>query len=191
MTEYLQRRRATAPRKKLAMRSQSGVVLLVVLVMLVVIGLTSVSVMRGALSADLVSNNERMQTLATQGAQIALRYCESMAMADEAERTKAGFTLQPAPAAGAAAAWQKVENWSNDSVRMRVPDSWQETEKNAVDLPTPECIAERGTMGGTEVVIVTGRGFSPDHTANAISGETESGSAIWLQSILRLAAVTP
>ena len=55
---------------------QSGVALIVALVVLVIIGLTSAAVMRGALNSDLVTNNTRVQALASQAAQVALKYCE-------------------------------------------------------------------------------------------------------------------
>ncbi|WKB52420.1 hypothetical protein [Eleftheria terrae] len=186
MTEFSQVRRLDRPRKKVAVRAQSGVVLLVVLVMLVVIGFTSVSVMRGALNADLVSNNERMQTLATQGAQIGLRYCESLLRLSDPQRAEKGFNLQP-KATGAKAAWETADKWSDATVRVQVPDEWLEPEDNSVDLITPECMAEMSTMGTADVILVTARGFSPDYTANAETKATESGTVIWLQSILRLA----
>ena len=56
---------------------QRGVTLLVVMVMLVVIGLVSASAMRQAANADLISNNARMEHLANQGAETALRLFRS------------------------------------------------------------------------------------------------------------------
>ena len=61
-------------------RGERGVALMVALVMLVIIGIASVSIMRGALSSDLIANNTRVQTLAMQAAQIGLRYCEDEAV---------------------------------------------------------------------------------------------------------------
>lgn len=55
---------------------QQGVVLVVALILLVVISLFTVTSIRSAISSESVSNNVRTTELATQAADIALRYCE-------------------------------------------------------------------------------------------------------------------
>ena len=52
---------------------QTGVSLIIVLIMLVIIGLTSAAAMRNATSGEKVTNNIRLQNLAQQYAEAALR----------------------------------------------------------------------------------------------------------------------
>lgn len=56
--------------------SQHGVVLIISLILLVVISLLTVTSMRNAASSESVAGNVRKTELATQAAEIALRYCE-------------------------------------------------------------------------------------------------------------------
>ena len=52
-----------------------GFSLIVAMLMLAVIGLASAAIMRNAISGDQVANNNRLQTQASQYAQLALRFC--------------------------------------------------------------------------------------------------------------------
>ena len=58
-------------------KRQNGVSLIIVLIMLVIIGLTSAAAIRSATSSEKVTNNIRLQILAQQYAEAALRYCEN------------------------------------------------------------------------------------------------------------------
>ena len=68
---------------------QSGVSLIIVLIMLGVIALTSAATLRNASSNERVSNNFRMQVLAQEYAEAALRYCESQLTLADATRVDA------------------------------------------------------------------------------------------------------
>ena len=150
------------------------------MIMLIVIGLMSVSVMRGALSSDLIAGNARSQNFATQSAQIALRYCER-------QLTAAAIVPLPAPGGGATN-WGVFANWSNVALRREVPAAIMVSADSSIQ-PTvlPQCMVENTTLedGATAAVIVTARGFSPDFSADG-SGRTVTGSVVWLQSILRV-----
>ena len=174
----------TRVRAQAAVERQAGIVLLVVLVMLVVIGLTSVAVMRSALSADLVSNNERQQALATQAAHIGLRYCEAELVKDG---TVQAITVHPAPVVPAVAKWKAFENWHTGTAKAVVPVEFLASDKSSFTPATrPQCMAESRTLpSGDAVVIVTARGFSPDYQADE-AGRTLAGSVVWLQSIVQL-----
>jgi type IV pilus assembly protein PilX len=149
---------------------QRGVALLVALVMLVIIGLASVSVMRGALSSDLVANNTRVQTLAHQAAQIGLAYCERLL--DDSS-----------PGDGSD---NNLANWADANVHT-VAEEWMASEDSTFTPGTlPQCMVEQlqdvpGT--GDKDFVVTARGFSPDYSADD-DGNAESGSVVWLQSRL-------
>jgi Tfp pilus assembly protein PilX len=66
--------------------SQRGVTLIIALIMVIIIGLTSAAAMRGATSSEKVVNNIRMQNLAQQYAEAALRYCESQLLLADGSR---------------------------------------------------------------------------------------------------------
>ena len=158
---------------------QQGVTLLVVMVMLVVIGLVSVSAMRRATNADMVANNSRLEQLAKQAAEAGLRYCEAQLIT-----TGAAVKVQSANAT--APAWNTFSNWQSGGTATTIPEAYLKSTDTAMALPRqlPQCMAEYSPLGNS-VVIVTARGFSPDYTANN-NGETQSGSVIWLQSIVSL-----
>lgn len=164
-------------------RQQRGVTLIVALVMLVIIGLTSAAVMRGAMSADTVANNSRLQTLAQQTAQIALRYCESQLELAEEDRV---ITVQATAATEAEQAWLQFDNWhGSGAIAADVPAALLASDDSSfAPGETPQCLAE-GSPLGASVFIVTARGFSPGYEENT-AGRAVSGSVVWLQSTVRL-----
>lgn len=174
-------------------QQQQGVVLIVVLIMLVIIGLTSAAVMRNALTTDLVSANVRAETLATEAAQLALSYCEQQLL-----KGGAALVLKPADVNGH---WSKLDNWLEGSVNGPIsPPNWGTRDDSgsasaSAGSKAPQCMAEQITLPGGApasatddiVVTVTARGFTPDYKEDATKkGQVLSGSAVWLQSTLRL-----
>jgi Tfp pilus assembly protein PilX len=172
------------------------VVLIVALIMLVVIGLASAAVMRNSMNADMVSQNAKRQTQATQAAQMALRYCESLAI----NTIPLNTYVKPAAAAGVSELWNGFSNWPTPT------EPGSSTTPNVttglVSVPTsvlapnasttvdkfryaPQCMSQFRTVGGKNLVVVTARGFSSDYQAS--SGRTTAGSVVWLQSVLRVA----
>lgn len=167
-------------RRTLHTRSrQQGITLLVVMVMLVVIGLVSVSAMRRATNADMVANNSRLEQLAKQSAEAGLRYCEAQLIDPDK-------TLVVQAANATTPAWNTFANWQSGGKATTIPEAYLKSTDTAISLPRqlPQCMAEYSPLGNS-VVIVTSRGFSPDYRANN-NGETQSGSVIWLQSIVSL-----
>jgi type IV pilus assembly protein PilX len=163
---------------------QQGVALIVALVVLVIIGLTSAAVMRGALSSDLVTNNTRLQSLATQAAQVALTYCE----VSVTQPPPLPITLLAAPAGGEKLAWETFGNWTDVDKVNTVPQEFMKSGLSSVaPSQMPQCIAQRSTAGTAPTIVITARGFSPDFQADA-TGATVAGSVVWLQYIL---AVNP
>lgn len=165
-------------------RGERGVALMVALVMLVIIGIASVSIMRGALSSDLIANNTRVQTLAMQAAQIGLRYCE-----DEAVKHAKSMPMlihEPEPDAPSPRAWEVFANWSDNEKVNEVPSQYMESD-NSTFVPgtLPQCMVQFKNVAGQTTYEVTARGFSPDYAADE-DGNTASGSVVWLQSLLRI-----
>ena len=162
-------------------RRQRGVTLLVALIVLVIIGLTSASVMRSVLSTDLVANNARVQTLATQAAQIGLRYCEAQAIND-ANGTPGALPEVPADY------WSDVGHWSEAKTGIYdVPEDFM-LSANGTFSPAhlPQCMAQKATLDGKTTYVVTAKGYSPDYDDADNDGYTDSGSVVWLQSIVYL-----
>lgn len=162
-------------------RGQRGVTLLVALIVLVIIGLTSASVMRSVLSTDLVANNARVQTLATQAAQIGLRYCEAQALADANGTPRA---LPEAPADY----WSDYTHWSETKTGIyEVPKDYMES-VNSTFSPAnmPKCMVQIAKLATRTTYVVTAKGFSPDYDDTNEDGYADSGSVVWLQSIVYL-----
>ncbi len=168
---------------------QRGATMIVAMGMLVVIGLMSASVMRGALSSDLVANNARAQNIAQQSAEIALRYCEKNAfgvaptIATEAERADDdGDPMTPAPTH-----WALAASWAEGTkITTQVPaEVMASADSSFTPAVMPECMAEHITLedGVTKAVMVTARGFSPDFARDE-AGAAISGSEVWLQSTI-------
>ena len=162
---------------------QEGVALIVALVVLVVIGLTSVAVMRGSLSSDLVANNARVQNFASQAAQMALRYCEDQLIKPAADQD---IEVQAAVAAGQPGHWESFSSWNaKTGGTAEVPDDWVSSSDSSIVLTVkPQCLAEKSPLNSS-AYIVTARGFSPDYTADD-DGRTLTGSVVWLQSQILL-----
>jgi Tfp pilus assembly protein PilX len=164
---------------------QRGVVLIVALVMLAIIGLMSAAVMRNALSNDVVSDNNRRSNQATQAAQAALRYCEQLLTGEVT--VPAGATALSTAAAETNPSnerWTSFSNWklaTNAGGPVSVPSTVYASSK------APQCMAQKRTLGSSEVIVVTARGFSDNYAENSdASGRTKAGSVVWLQSIIRL-----
>lgn len=161
---------------------QRGVTLLVVMVMLVVIGLVSASAMRQAANADLISNNARLEHLAKQKAETALRFCENSLIKDPA--TPAA-PIQPSSTT--APAWKNFDNWhgsAKTAVDLSTNDHQSSDQTAAGPNKAPQCMIEYSPLGNT-IYIVTARGFSPDFREDG-DGRTETGAVVWLQSTLSL-----
>jgi type IV pilus assembly protein PilX len=159
-------------------RRQQGVTLIVALIMLVIIGLASVSVMRSALNSDLVASNSRVQMQAGQAAQLALQYCENDIQGAQT------IVWQPAPAVGQPRVWQSFANWyGNNKIASNVPAAVLASANSSYSPAyVPQCLIERAPAGLVNTLYVTARGFSPDYTES--SGRTTSGSVVWMQSIV-------
>ena len=157
--------------------------LIIAMVMLLAIGLASAAVMRGALSADLVANNTRVQTLANQAAQMALRFCETQVETPDANKA-AGFAIQ---AVANPQNWTVYSNWSGGTSKaFTLPAAAMASATSTFTPATmPQCMAEvSNDFAPAQVIIVTARGFSPDYAETA--GRQTAGSVVWLQSTLRV-----
>jgi len=182
-------------RSHASLRRQNGISLIIVMIMVVIIGLTSAAAIRNATSGERATNNIRLQNLAQQYAEAALRYCEAQVMKPDADRVatlKEAAILPAIPVYAAASLWDQTVTWTGSggasASRTSLPQSQIKSSASSVTPTTmPQCVAERQKMAGGEVVyVVTARGFSPGYTANSSTGATTNGSVVWLQSTLLL-----
>ncbi len=179
---------------------QRGVTLIIVLMMLVIIGITSAAAIRNATSGEKLTNNIRVQALAQQYAEAALRYCEAELAKPEAVRvaTLAEVNILQGnhdPMAGAVKnglLWQEAGSWTGaggaSGSKTILPESQvKSTDSSFKPGKLPECVVERQRMPDANTAyVITARGFSPDYQSDAVSGETTGGSVVWLQSIVVL-----
>lgn len=192
---------------------QRGISLIIVLILVVVIGLTASSAMRSATSSQRVTNNLRMESMAQQYAEAALRFCEAqMAIPDptplpqpipgrvgsllDAQIQLVNITaanqpawLNPVSWTGLAAAPQVAATPHAAATRTTL-GAGQISSGVSTYTPTilPQCIVERQLLPGATpftVIVVTARGFSTDYQQDA-NGNTTNGSVVWLQSILNM-----
>lgn len=182
---------------------QRGLSLIIVLILLVVIGVTAASAMRNATSSQMVTNNIRMDNMALQYSEAALRYCESELQLADTNRVS---TLQNSViptvdmrTAGATGLWENTLSWTGASTAgfaaatrtslSGVSSQYSSTLSSYTPATAPECVAEIQTLGTATtpftVMVVTSRGFSSDYKADS-SGTTIRGSVVWLQSILNI-----
>ena len=176
-------------------RRQAAVSLIIVLMMLVIIGLTSASAIKSAMSGEKVTNNIRMQSLAQQYAEAALRYCETELGKANASPPRVATLLEAnivTTAFGASPAWELGATWIGvggaSASKTTLPQARIKSTDSAFKPATlPQCVVEKQVMADTNTAyVITARGFSPDYTADGATGKTTNGSVVWLQSTIRL-----
>jgi hypothetical protein len=153
-----------------------GFSLIVAMLMLAVIGLASAAIMRNAVSGGQVANSNRLQTQASQYAQLALRFCEAqMQLAPEAR----AVTLL---AAATPPAWTLQRNWASTAANGAHTLAAREIGAGVQPRVAPQCLMEATSL--PDVYTVTARGFSADFKADPSTGATRTGSAMWVQATI-------
>jgi type II secretory pathway pseudopilin PulG len=161
-----------------ARRRERGISLIIAMLMLAVIGLASAAIMRNATSGDQVATNIRLQTQASQYAQLALRYCaRQLALAPAARRASVAAAFADTPPA-----WTARANWTTGGLDMAHTLTAADIGSSVPPRVPPQCLVEATIVD--KVYTVTARGFSPDFRADAGNGATRSGSVVWLQATL-------
>lgn len=184
-------------------KNSRGISLIIVMMMMIVIGFTALSAMRGATSGERATNNIRMQSIAQQYAEAALRYCEAELIRADGLRVATlrnanvfndngvgGVVNVNYPAAG----WSQANTWTSagGGAAASLTEVPAEQVSSAISsyVPNrlPQCVAERSQLpDGSVVTVITARGFSPDYVRRDAATEvTANGSVVWLQSTLLL-----
>lgn len=161
---------------------QRGIALLVVLVMVTLISLGAAATLKQTLQAELIGQHVRMESVAWQAAQQALRHCEAASL-----QQPPGITIQAAPAAPEdQPAWALFSYWRDDaghpSLATRVPTPPGASTGDPAP-PRPQCMAGYSQADTVRLITITARGFSPDYQGDA-QGRTLQGSVVWLQSTI-------
>ena len=153
-----------------------GFSLIVAMLMLAVIGLASAAIMRNAISGDQVANNNRLQTQASQYAQLALRFCLGQLGLPPESRVVRLLPLATPPA------WTVQDNWSSAGGGAAHTLAAAEIGASVQPRVAPQCLAEATSLPNTYTI--TARGFSADFKADPSTGATRNGSAVWLQATI-------
>ncbi|MBL0245715.1 MAG: hypothetical protein IPQ22_17595 [Rhodoferax sp.] len=159
------------------------------MIMLVIIGITGATAMRTATSEQRATNNLRMETIAQQYAEAALRICEGQMKLATASRL-AAFQSPPA-STQASPRWVTAANWTAVTAPagrydFTASDNIYDANNNPPNT-YPQCMVELQTIPAAasfSITVITARGFSPDYARNAGTGATTQGAVVWLQSIV-------
>ncbi|MDB5899779.1 MAG: hypothetical protein JWP22_3293 [Ramlibacter sp.] len=180
---------------------QRGVVLIIALVMLVVVSLLASFAVRNAVSSEAVSGNVRTTALASQAAEIALRYCENATVTYVKSLPAGGTITYPATLASGPVLLAYTSGFATSTA------NWDVTSTNVLVVPSnavnqgsadtfqrmPECMVENmpvvtpaGTaLERTSTYLVTARGFGPEVAADDTRARP-TGSEVWLQSTIQI-----
>ena len=180
-----------------------GVVLIVVLIVLGLLSLLAATSLRNASSTESIAGNVRTTELATQAAEIALRYCEEFfAKKNAQDGTLLMGTME----------WKSAANWDKtNSTAFKLPlDKVNPAGMSPIYKRRPECYVEALTVldtgqdvmsvDGTDfervlstdgiatnsksTYLITARGFGPE-VAAADDGRPV-GTEVWLQSQIKV-----
>jgi hypothetical protein len=162
--------------------TQTGAVLIIVLIMLALLSMTAATSMRNAQSTEAISGSTRNTELASQAAEIALNYCE-----DYVSQVSRGcdklitdpyilpFADPPAWKTGAA-------KWDAPNTQIIVlPLSYMGA--TPIYKRAPECLMEFiNKKSNFCAVVITARGFGPEVAPAGPLRLRPVGTEVWLQT---------
>jgi type IV pilus assembly protein PilX len=185
-------------------------VLIISLILLVVISLLAVTSMRNAGSSESVAGNVRRTELATEAAEIALRFCEEQVLTIMGSSPPPTTTPTPAttPATPIILAPTDPPKWQDNSTST----GWDSKDSPAAVSATlldkkvnptgmaktyqrpPKCMIEMQFPPGgistnltrTSSFVITARGFGPEAPPADSARSRPQGSEAWLQSHIQI-----
>lgn len=188
--------------------AQRGVVLIVALIMLVIISLLATFSIRNATSTESTAGNVRTTQLASQSAEIGLRYCEdqldqikfntptaTIAVANvitssqpSIALTKSGTSLTRWDTSASVANWNAA-NVIPTSAYIIIPTTamggtgtFQRPAECMIEAV--QVINSANVATTTSTYLITARGFGPEVGAADANRSRPTGSEIWLQSTI-------
>lgn len=179
------------PARRHAPRRQSGIVLVVALIIMGVMAIASTAALKLALSGSQIAQGLRTANLAMQAAESGLRWCELQTRLWAVNQPSA-MTPQPAQANDLTRLWRTRANFGT-AMAVPVPAAVLNA-AGLVNYPVlPDCICEEIALEGVSnppdplnprAFLITARGFSPNYSRT--NGET-AGGEVWLQSQIYIA----
>lgn len=169
--------------------AQRGISLVIVIVLIGAMALASAASLRSSAGSLQLLRVRSMQALALEQAHWALHYCEAQLRLASAARNPALADAALPLTTPAATAWSVAANWQPGALASPLVSPLAST-ISASGLKAASCLAERQLLGGdppAPIYVVTARGLSPDHSADAATGATRAGAAAWLQSTVLMA----
>lgn len=193
MTKHMSLRRGST--------QQSGVVLVVALLLLMVLTILASVSIRGASSSEQIANQDRLKTLGQQSAEAALRYCEALVQAYAMDNTKnapnlGGLVPSAAPGAGnfnweinaGQNFWDGAPGANSPQIAPFAAAGDGVGGNGLYFQRPPECMSQYTSAGNTKVFVTTARGFGPEVPAapNPKNGTLPVGTEVWLQSVITM-----
>ena len=169
---------------------QTGVVLLMVLILLVVLSLATAWAVKASISSEQIGNNLRISSSVNELAETALRYCENAVFSNAS-----GLVVLAATAGASTGslptAWATNTNWlaSNGQINT-VPSTQLQDAMGRTPAIAPVCMIEALRLPPADTqrlqgFLITARGFSEDFKADSSTGAVQAGSDAWVQSTIR------
>jgi type IV pilus assembly protein PilX len=176
-------------------RKQSGIVLVVALIMMAIVGIASTAGIKASMEGGAIATSLRSLGLADQAAETALRWCEFQTR--QADYNIPTAQVIPLPSAAGADPRALPSRWATlatfEAGAVTVPLAVM-TAAGLTNFPRlPRCLVELDEHlpssssptepNGSRSYLVTVRAFSPDYSRQ---GSDSVGSETWLQSNLVL-----
>lgn len=184
-------------------RAQSGITLIVCLILLTVLSATAAMSIKGSTSSEQIANNTRSQLLAFQLAEAALRLTEKGTVnydltqhGGTATTNYVNITIEAAPAVGVTPTWAVASNWDGSGpTSTEVPlwklDDYAATSGSTVNRTenkfaatykrNPDCMAQYMAAGSRSYQVVC-RGFGPE--VSSTRSAPPQGAEVFLQSTI-------
>lgn len=178
-------------------QGQQGIVLMIALIMLVVISMLATLSIRNATSSESVAGNVRTTALASQAAEIALRYCEDVLVSTKpptSAAAPAGWNELPYEAPPTEPKWKDPTNWDKVTAEVFVVPATSVNAASVTFKRPPECMVQQvQVVAGTPLklltsttYVITARGFGPEVAAADGTRSRPLGSEVWLQSTIEV-----
>ena len=186
--------------------AQSGIVLIIALIMLVLVSFMAALSVRNATSSEAVNANVRQTQSANQAAETALRYCED-AVINMVNSGTVTFDISSPPSSTTVAfdaSYVKdyvtgtptsvvASNWDSATASYKIlvlPTSVNRSGITSTFSRPPECMVDRlvpsTAASYSKSFSITARGFGPEVSAADSSRTRPIGSEVWMQSTIEL-----
>lgn len=168
---------------------EDGIVLLLVLIILIALSGAAIWAAKATLSTEQVATSFRINVVAHELAELALRYCEDGVMKNDTFLIILPLPLDAASGA-MPQAWSNLTNWTASPSQVNaVPALQLQDALGTSPAIAPVCMIEEMRLVPIDMqhiqgFLITARGFSQDYK-EASDGAITSGTDAWVQSMIR------